>query len=59
VKLHDYCLNPLHSVGRHKARVFQAARGIGREDAGALRKILLVAARDEDTLPAEEDEYGN
>ena len=52
VKLRDYCLNPLHPVGRHKARVFQAALGIGREDAEALRMILLAAARDEDTLPA-------
>lgn len=58
VKLRDYCLNLLHPVGRHKARVFQAALGIGREDADPLRMILLAVARDEDALPAEADEYG-
>ena len=59
MKLHDYCLNLLHPVGRHKARVFQATLGIGREDADALHMILLAVARDEDTLPAQEDEDGN
>jgi hypothetical protein len=28
-KLLDYCLNPLHEEGKHKARVFQSALGIG------------------------------
>ncbi len=58
VKLRDYCLNPLHPEGRHKARVFQAALGISRNDAEALRLILLAAAREEDAFPAEKDEYG-
>jgi uncharacterized protein DUF6883 len=58
VKLRDYCLNPLHPEGRHKARVFQAVLGIGHNDAEELRLILLAVARDEDALPTEKDEYG-
>lgn len=26
-KLRDYCLNPLHDEGKHKARVFASALG--------------------------------
>ena len=32
-KLSQYCLNPLHPRGRHKARVFESALGITGEDA--------------------------
>jgi hypothetical protein len=31
-KLRDYCLNPEHEEGRHKARVFASALAIGRDD---------------------------
>lgn len=31
-KLRDYCLCPDHETGRHKARVFASALGIGQED---------------------------
>ena len=31
-KLHDYCLNPLHDDGKHKARLF-AAVGVTANDA--------------------------
>ncbi len=36
-KLRDYVLNPEHTLGRHKARVFAAALGIGRSDWPYLR----------------------
>ena len=32
-KLTDYCLNPQHEDGKHKARAFASALGLGREDA--------------------------
>jgi hypothetical protein len=48
-KLKDYCLNLAHARGRHKARLFQAALGMGSEHAEELRVILLDAAR---RLPA-------
>ena len=42
LKLRDYCLNPLHPEGRHKARVFAAALGIGRGDAEWFRAEMLA-----------------
>ncbi len=32
-KLRDYCLNPNHPEGKHKARVFLEKLDIGRDDA--------------------------
>jgi hypothetical protein len=58
VKLRNYCLDPGHPEGRHKARVFRAALGMGQDDAEKLRAALLAAARDEDADDAEADEYG-
>jgi hypothetical protein len=55
MKLRDYCLNPGHPAGRHKARVFRATLGMERQDAEELRVALLAAARDRD---ADATEYG-
>lgn len=57
-KLTDYCLNPDHPRGRHKARVFQSALGIGREDADALRIQILAAAATAEAHSEKSDEYG-
>jgi hypothetical protein len=57
-KLRDYCLNPEHRRGCHKARVFASSLGLTAADASYLRKALLVAARENDAVPAEADEYG-
>jgi hypothetical protein len=35
-KLRDYCLNPLHEEGKHKARVFVAVLGMTGADSGAV-----------------------
>ena len=32
-KLRDYCMNPLHPEGKHKARLFAAALGMTDADA--------------------------
>jgi hypothetical protein len=58
VKLRDYCLNPAHPRGRHKARVFASALGLTAVDAEFLREVLLRAARELDATPGEDDEYG-
>ena len=58
MKLRDYCLNPGHPEGRHKARVFRATLGMEREDVEELRAALLAAARDQDADATEADEYG-
>ncbi len=57
-KLRDYCLSPEHPRGRHKTRVFFAALGLGTDDAEELREALLSAARSEEAVAGEEDEYG-
>src|SRR5204862_5130674 len=57
-KLRDYCLNPEHPRGRHKARVFASALGLTAADAEELRDALLGAARTQDAVPTEADEYG-
>lgn len=48
-KLRDYSLNPLHTEGKHKARVFAAALGLAADDAEWLRGQLLVAARSQES----------
>jgi len=58
VKLRDYCLNPGHPEGRHKARVFRVTLGMEREHAEELRVALLAAARDQDADASEADQYG-
>jgi hypothetical protein len=58
-KLRDYCLNPAHARGRHKARVFAAALGLTAADAGFLRDELLRAARDGEATLGEIDQFGD
>ena len=43
-KLRDYCLNPIHPRGRHKARVFRSSCGMTAEHVDDLREALLDAA---------------
>ena len=57
-KLEDYCLSPSHPRGRHKARVFREALGIGPEDAVWLRDILLGAAHSAEVLAIGSDVWG-
>ncbi len=57
-KLTDYCLNPEHPRGQHKARVFMAALGFGLTQAAELRDLLLEAARQQEATPGENDSYG-
>jgi hypothetical protein len=42
-KLRDYCLNPLHDEGQHKARLFAAILGMTADDAEGFRDLLLEA----------------
>ena len=58
VKLRDYCLSSTHPRGRHKARVFADALGMGSGDAAFLREALLRAALVEDVVETGVDTYG-
>ncbi len=57
-KLVDYCLNPDHPRGKHKARVFLSSCGMTAQHADDLRDALLAAARNLDAEVGEEDDYG-
>jgi hypothetical protein len=57
-KLEQYCLNPTHPHGRHKARVFRAVLGMTKADARELRTALRSAAAHEEAIPGTLDEYG-
>jgi hypothetical protein len=57
-KLRDYCLSPVHSRGRHKARVFASTLGLSPADAEFLRDELLLAAREGDSFAGDSDKYG-
>ena len=57
-KLHDYCLNPRHPYGRHKARVFASALRITQADTEFLRQRLIGAAMNCEARPGQIDEYG-
>ena len=43
-KLTDYCLDPSHPRGKHKARVFSSVLGFTADDAERLAEALLAAA---------------
>jgi len=57
-KLTQYCLNPAHPRGRHKARVFESVLGLTTADAELVRQTLLDAALRNEAVPAEGDEHG-
>jgi hypothetical protein len=58
-KLVGYCLSPAHPRGRHKARLFSAALGFSRANAGLLKRLLLAAARDFDATATRSSEFGD
>ena len=57
-KLRDYCLNPLHDEGKHKARLFATALCMTANDAERLRDILLQAVKRHDAKLGRRDDYG-
>jgi hypothetical protein len=57
-KLRDYSLSTQHKEGKHKARVFAAALGVGIDDAEWLRSKLLSVARSDDCRLGRETEPG-
>lgn len=57
-KLRDYCLNPTHGEGKHKARLFVASLGMTANDADDLRSALLQAIKTHDAQLGRRDKYG-
>ena len=58
-KLRDYSLNPNHSVGKHKARVFKAGLGITVKDAEWLRERALELAVNGDAKAGATSVFGD
>jgi hypothetical protein len=56
-KLRDYCLNPLHDEGKHKARLF-AAIGLTANEAEELQAILLQVVKTSEASLGRRDSYG-
>jgi hypothetical protein len=57
-KLRDYTLNPNHSVGKHKARVFESALGITISDAEWLKEQALEIASFGEASPGAKSPFG-
>ena len=57
-KLRDYSLDATHEEGKHKARVFAAALGIGAGDADGLREKLIEAALHCECVPGRNTPHG-
>lgn len=57
-KLRDYCLNPNHDEGKHKARLFLAALGLTAQRAEVLQLALLQAARTQEAHLGRKDAFG-
>ncbi|HEY4114145.1 MAG TPA: hypothetical protein VGM17_08800 [Rhizomicrobium sp.] len=58
-KLADYCLNPAHPRGRHKARVFRQALGIERMYSPWLREAILAGLATAEAEQQISDEFGS
>jgi len=58
-KISDYCLNPAHPRGRHKARLFGELLGITRIDAEWLSDVVLSGAKDCEAIELVADGFGN
>ncbi|MBE9111307.1 hypothetical protein IQ273_18025 [Nodosilinea sp. LEGE 07298] len=57
-KLTNYCLNPNHSSGKHKARVFASALGITVGNADELRQLIAQAATEGEVVQQDNTAFG-
>ncbi|HYV38176.1 MAG TPA: hypothetical protein VE988_20995 [Gemmataceae bacterium] len=57
-KVTDYCLDPDHDDGKHKARLFQELLGITLENFQLLLDALKDAAANHDAAVGKLDKYG-
>ncbi len=57
-KLASYSLNPNHSEGKHKARVFKSALDLDLSSMEELKVALIVAVQNYDAIPGKSNSYG-
>lgn len=56
--MRDYCLNPKHPLGKHKARIFLSQLGLHRKDAELLKKEILKEIVKSDIHEEYSDQFG-
>lgn len=57
-KLERYCLNFQHSLGKHKALIFQKRLGITLSNKNILEEALLKALKENDAIIYKTDSFG-
>jgi hypothetical protein len=57
-KLANYCLDPQHPRGRHKARLFRESLGVSQNDSSWLRGVLLGALQNAEAVELASDVFG-
>jgi hypothetical protein len=57
-KLRNYCLNPEHDDGKHKARLFSSILNMTADNAEELRQILLKVVKTHEARLSRRDEFG-
>jgi hypothetical protein len=57
-KLRDYCLNPEHDDGKHKARLFFSILGMTADNADELRQTLLNIVKTHQAQIGRQDRFG-
>jgi hypothetical protein len=57
-KLRDYCLDPGHPRGKHKARVFRNVFGMGCDNAEELKSLILEKVLDARCEESSADAFG-
>ena len=57
-KLEGYALDPAHTEGQHKARLFKSILGFEKADWQTLEKIILDELPYHEALPAGEGQWG-
>lgn len=57
-KLRDYCLNPNHPEGKHKARAFKEKLGYDSGDVELLRRVIIEGILKADAVEQRSTPYG-
>lgn len=57
-KIYDYCLNPYHERGQHKAKIFRQALGINREHGELLKGAILARLAEFDVTDIRNNNFG-
>jgi hypothetical protein len=57
-KLRDYCLNPAHRAGSHKAQVFESVLGLTAAQAAESPQRFLAVARTGEAVLGMQNAYG-